>query len=70
LASPQDTFGRNLKRAREQAALTQEALADKADVHRNAIAFLEAGKRDVKLSTVVKLAKALGIPPADLLKGL
>jgi transcriptional regulator with XRE-family HTH domain len=45
-------------------------LADKADLHRNAVALLEAGKRDVKLSTVAKLAKALGTDASDLVKGV
>ena len=70
LATPQDTFARNLRRAREQAELSQEALADRADLHRNAVALLEAGKRDVKLTTVAKLAKALGTTASDLLKGV
>lgn len=64
------TFARNLRNAREKAGLSQDALADKAGMHRNAIALLEAGKRDPKVSTVVKLAKALGVKASDLLKGL
>ena len=70
LASPADIFGRNLLRAREAAGLSQEALADKADMHRNEISLLERGQREPKIGTVVKLAKALGIPLTDLLKGL
>lgn len=68
--APLDTFARNLRRAREKAGLSQEALADKAGMHRNAIALLEAGKREPRLSTIARLAKALGIPTRDLLKGL
>ena len=70
LASPQDTFARNLKRARERAGLSQEALADRAGLHRNAVALLEAGRRDVKLSTVAKLAKALDMDASGLVKGV
>jgi transcriptional regulator with XRE-family HTH domain len=68
--APLDTLARNLRRAREKAGLSQEALADAAGMHRNAVALIEAGKRDPRVSTVAKLAKALGIPPADLLKGV
>jgi transcriptional regulator with XRE-family HTH domain len=70
VASPQDTFARNLRRERERAGLSQEALADKAGLHRNAVALLEAGRRDVKLSTVAKLAKALGQDASALVKGV
>jgi transcriptional regulator with XRE-family HTH domain len=39
-------------------------------MHRNAVALLEAGKRDPRVSTVAKLAKALGISASDLLTGI
>lgn len=65
-----DTFARNLKRARERAELSQEALADKAGMHRNEISLLERGEREPKIGTVARLAKALGVPTADLLKGM
>ena len=68
--APLDTFARNLRRARERAELSQEALADRAGMHRNAVALLETGKREPRLSTIVKLAKALGVPTSNLLKGL
>ena len=70
LASPQDTFARNLKRARESGGLSQEALADKAGMHRNEISLLERGEREPKIGTVARLAKALGVKSADLLRGL
>jgi transcriptional regulator with XRE-family HTH domain len=68
--APADTFARNLKRARERAELSQEALADKSGMHRNEISLLERGEREPKIGTVARLAKALSIPTADLLKGL
>lgn len=70
LASPADTFARNLRRARDQAGLSQEALADRADMHRNEISLLERGQREPKIGTVARLAKALGVTSCDLLKGL
>lgn len=70
MATPQDTFARNLKRAREHAELSQEALADKAGMHRNEISLLERGEREPKIGTVARLAKALGVKSGDLLKGL
>lgn len=70
MASPQQTFARNLRRERERAGLSQEALADDAGLHRNAVALLEAGRRDVKLSTVAKLAKALDTDASALVAGV
>lgn len=67
---PPEAFARNLRRAREKAGLSQETVAERAGMHRNAVALLETGKRDPKVSTVVKLAKALGTNASDLLKGL
>lgn len=70
MAAPEETFARNLRRAREKAGLSQEALGDKAGMHRTEVSFLERAQREPRLSTIVKLAKALGISPRDLLKGL
>ena len=70
MASPTDTFARNLARARERSGLSQEALADKAGMHRNEISLLERGQREPKIGTVARLAKALGVKAGDLLKGL
>ena len=70
LPSPAEIFARNLRRARDEAGLSQEALADKADMHRNEISLLERGQREPKIGTVARLAKALGVTSCDLLKGL
>ena len=52
----------NLKFLRTKAGLTQEQLAQKAGVSRVTIALLESGKtREVKSSTIIKLADALNI---------
>ena len=67
---PPAAFARNLRAAREKAGLSQEALAERAGMHRNAVALLETGKRDPRVSTVAKLAKALGIRASELLKGI
>lgn len=59
-----------LRRAREKAGFSQETLAERAGMHRNAVALLETGKRDPRVSTVAKLAKALGVTASELLKGI
>jgi transcriptional regulator with XRE-family HTH domain len=49
-----------LKRAREEAGMTQEQLADLMHTKKTAISRLENRAGDIKLSTLRKAAKALG----------
>jgi DNA-binding XRE family transcriptional regulator len=63
-------FGRNLRRCRRQAALSQEELGLRASLHRTEIGLLETGARVARVDTLMKLAGALTVPPAELLKGI
>jgi transcriptional regulator with XRE-family HTH domain len=63
-------FGRNLKEIREKKGISLRDLAVEADLSANTISEIELGKRDPSMTTVVKLASALGIDPADLLPKL
>jgi transcriptional regulator with XRE-family HTH domain len=57
-----ETFGTLLRRHRQAAALSQEALAERARVSVAAVSALERGKRSVpRLETVGLLAEALGL---------
>lgn len=49
-----------LKQAREQAGLTQEQLAKLLKTQKTAISRIENHAHDIKLSTIQKVAKALG----------
>jgi DNA-binding XRE family transcriptional regulator len=49
-----------LRQAREDAGLTQEELAKLTHTKRTAISRLENRAQDVKLSTIEKVARALG----------
>ena len=64
---PREQFAANLRRLREAAELTQDALSDRSGLHATEISRLERGVRDPRLSTVVRLARALGVEPALLL---
>ncbi len=70
IGDPRSTFGANLRAAREHAGLTQEALGHRADFHPTEVNRIERGRRNPGLLTIVKLAKALGIPASDLLAGI
>ena len=68
--TPQEQFGANLRRLRRDAGLSQMELADRAELHFTEISRIERYGRDVRLITVLKLARGLGRPPADLLAGI
>lgn len=56
-----------LKRLRRDRGLTQQALAVKAGVSLGYLSRLEVGMHDPRLSTLRKLAKALGVPVTEML---
>ncbi|NIA04462.1 MAG: helix-turn-helix domain-containing protein [Proteobacteria bacterium] len=53
-------IGVMLKMAREEAGLTQEQLARKVKTKKSAISRIENHAEDIKLSTLEKIASALG----------
>lgn len=65
-----ERFGRNLKRARKDADLSQEEVGIRASLHRTEIGLLERGERIPRIDTLVRLAGAIGTPAGDLLSGL
>ena len=56
-----------IKLYREKACLTQEKLAEAMDTCVAQVSRLEAGKRKLTQGWLVKLTKALGVPPALIL---
>ncbi len=61
-------FIMRLRQLRADRGITQEALAKKAGLSRVYVARLETGKQDPTLTTLTKLAKALGVPVTELLE--
>lgn len=57
-----------IKALRKARKMTQEALAREAEISLGYVARLEIGRHDPKLSTLLKLAKALKVSVAELLK--
>jgi len=64
------TLAQNIKYYRSRLDLTQEELAKRAGLNRSYLAGIEAGQRNTSAKTIEKLAHALGVSPADLLKPL
>ncbi len=63
-------FGVRIREARTACGLSQEALADLAGLHRTYVGSAERGLRNVSLHNILRLAKALNVPPGQLLDGL
>ncbi len=59
-------LGKNIKKQRELAAFTQEALAEKSGISQDYLGKIEVNINKPGLKTVFKLALALGISPKDL----
>jgi len=65
-----ERFSYNLRRAREQKELSQADLGRLAGISKSEVYRLEAGTRDPRLTTVVALARALGVKGSDLIRGI
>lgn len=63
-------FGLRLKALREEHGISQDKLADETDIHPTAIGRMERGKREPRLTTILKLARGLGVKPGELLDRL
>ena len=62
------TYLAGLREIRRRQALTQRQLAARAGTGQGTISKLEKLERSARPSSVRKLAAALGVPPADLMR--
>ena len=60
-------FGNLVRTKRIYMDLSQEKLAELADLNLSYVSQIERGHRDVGLETLYKLAKALNVHPSNLL---
>jgi transcriptional regulator with XRE-family HTH domain len=61
------SFGKNLALLRKEAGMTQIELEEKAELSEATIGRTERGASNPTLSTLIAIAKALGIPAKNLL---
>lgn len=63
-------FGLNVRRIRETLGISQEELANRANLHRTYIGGIERGERNLGLINIIKLTRALGVKASELLQGI
>jgi len=61
-------FGATLRELRNERGLSQWDVADAAGLDRNYVGMIERGERNPAVVNVVKIAKALGVSPAELFR--
>jgi XRE family transcriptional regulator, regulator of sulfur utilization len=61
-----ELIGEAVLRHRKRAGLSQEALAEKADIHPNYVGRIERGECSATVGILLRLAKALRIRPYKL----
>lgn len=67
ITSAQQALGWQIRDARLYADLTQEELAQRAEIDRSTIQRIEGGQNDAKFSHILRVARALNVPTRDLL---
>ena len=63
-------FGENVRRARHERGWTQEDLSARTGLAVVQISRIERGKREIRLTTLIRLLDAFALPPETLLYGL
>ncbi len=63
-----EVFATNVRHLRTERGLSQEKLAEMANLHRTYIGMIERGERKVTIVTADKIAKALKVNIIDLLQ--
>lgn len=63
-------LGERVKHRRNRLGISQEALADRSDLHWTFVGQVERGQRNISLHNLLKLAAGLGVDPGKLIQGL
>lgn len=62
------TFGKRVADIRRKRGLTQEQLAELADITTLSLSYIEQGRRWPRLATIHRLADCLKVPISELFK--
>jgi len=63
-------LGRAVRNHRENADLSQDELAWRAEIHRAYMGTIERGGQNITVFKLFQIARALGLKPSDLLKDI
>ncbi|MGW4370099.1 helix-turn-helix domain-containing protein [Nocardia takedensis] len=63
-------FGKRLRRIRLERDLSQEELAERANLHRTYISSIERGVQSVSLDNIAKISRVLNVELSELFDGL
>lgn len=66
----QKAFGLRVQQLRKEIGLSQEKFALSIDMDRTYLASVEAGKRNISLCNIEKIAKGLNLSISELLSGI
>lgn len=68
IPEPQRIVAKNLKQLRSEKGLTQQELAEKANIHRTYVGFIERAERKVSINILYRLADGLDVDVRELLQ--
>ena len=63
-----ELFGKNVQRLRTEQNISQEKLAQHADLHRTYVGMVERAERNITRINMQKIASALGVQIGELLE--
>lgn len=64
------SFGAAMRALREARHLTQEGLAERAELHTTYVSSVERGERNLSLYNIARIAYALEVPPSELMRSV
>ena len=65
--TPHAAFGQVLRKMWQAAGWSQEQLGLEAGIQRNFVSLIETGQNQPTITTIFKLARALGVKPSKIL---
>lgn len=63
-----ERFGKRVRELRKEKGLSQEQLADRANLHRTYIGMIERAEKNITLINIKKIAIALDVSISELIK--
>lgn len=70
MSSEPEQFGHNVRAARQRRGWTQEDLAHATGLATVQVSRIERGRREVRLTTLLRLVRALDVTADELLRGV